>query len=271
MNNDKLQHVIARHEDRFVISDQDKLEELMKFIPSTTDKIVAKNAVDRFRTENKRILSLRGYVNGVLKKMVYCKKQFESERPIFQHIEFLHMLGYTEAEIMLTLFEFGYRQMNSVQVNTYLRLASTKARMKRLKDEYKQEMDILKANAFQQMAGVVLDEEKKYLQILIKKLPDLYDELENCDPDKEIARWNRLNKTISETLEKCKAMHGIDLYREFTVKTAGAIAVQQAAGTKKEDDFRPLPQPTRREELAENGVIEMEPIRMVIKQEEHEL
>jgi len=270
MNDDGLRPLKPRHEDRFVVSDQDKLEELMKFIPSKTDKVVAANAVKTLRQQHKRTLCIKGYVTGILKKMVYCKSRLDVSKPIIKHIEMLHFLGYTEAEIMLTLFEFGYRQITATQVGTYLRLVGTRARMEKLKEEYEMEISLLKSNAFQQLAGVVIDEEKKYLQILLAKLPALYAELEETDPDKEPARWNRLDKTITGILDKCKGMHGIDLYREYTVKTAGAIAVQQAAGTKKEDDYR-LPAPSRPSELTDNKVIEMEPQRMVIKQKEHEL
>ena len=63
-------------------------------------------------------------------------------------------------------------------------------------------------------------------------------------------------------------MHGIDLYREATVKTQAAIAIQEAAGKKDSGGGYVLPSATRHPELQEANVIET---RMVIRQKEEEL
>ena len=125
------------------------------------------------------------------------------------------------------------------------------------------EIDILKKQVFQEMASEVMEQEKKYLEGLIAKLPDLYKEMESLDPIMEPTKWNRVNKLITDILEKCKGMHGIDLYRENTVKAQAAIAVQN--NVNKSGDLPPhLPMPKRHPELEEGKVIELDQERHII-------
>ena len=249
-------------------SPQELLDELLNIELSPEDIPMLKRVRMKYYKEHHRVACFKGYVSGVLRKLVYFRRHIMSEDAVCHHIEFMTVLGMSQAEILLALFDMGYRGVTERGIVKHINEAVPKIRINALHKEYMAEIDLLKKTAFQELGAKVMEVERRHLETLLKKLPILQDKLDQTDPVDNSPEWTKLNKLINGILTQCKEMHGIDLYREATVKTQAAIAIQEAAGKKDSGGGYVLPSATRHPELQEANVIET---RMVIRQKEEEL
>jgi len=245
-------------------SPQDLLDELLNIKLSPDDIPMLKSVRMKYYKEHHRVACFKGYVTGVLRKLVYFRRHLMGDDAVCNHIEFMTILGMSQAEILLALFDMGYRGITEKTIVRHINEKVPKTRINALQKEYMAEIDLLKRTAFQELGSKVMEVEKRHLETLLAKLPILQDELDQTDPVNDSPKWTKLNKLINGILDQCKEMHGINLYREATVKTQAAIAIQQAAGSKPEPNGYALPTATRHPELQEANVIET---RMVIRQE----
>lgn len=260
----------ARIDEKRVISDQDQLEALIKHEVTEADKAIKRRYQQHFKKnsdEKKHYISYQAYLSGILQKLVYVRNVIFATSAVAKHVEFLGVLGLTPTEILYALFTMGYKGITFKQIKEHLK--DKHGRIKKLQDEYMEEANILKKRIFQDMASEVMGQEKKYLELLLSKLPPLQKALAECDPDVEQPRWNRLNKLITDIMAKCKDMHGVDLYRENVVKAQTMIAIQSAKPG--EDAGLALPIMPRHQELEEGEegqVIELHQDRQVIGRKE---
>ena len=248
-------------------SPQELLDELLNIELSPEDIPMLKSVRMKYYKEHNKVACFKGYVSGILRKLVYFRRHLMGDDAVCKHIEFMTVLGMSQAEILLALFDMGYRGVTEQIIVKHVNDARISQRIRRLEKEYMAEIDLLKKTAFQELGAKVMEVERRHLETLLKKLPILQDKLDQTDPVDNSPEWTKLNKLINGILTQCKEMHGIDLYREATVKTQAAIAIQQAAG-KQETNGYALPTAARHPELQEAEVIET---RMVIRQEKEEL
>ena len=248
-------------------SPQELLDELLNIKLSPDDIPMLKSVRMKYYQEHHKVACFKGYVSGILRKLVYFRRHLMGDDAVCHHIEFMTVLGMSQAEILLALFDMGYRGITERAIGKHINETVPKMRINALHRDYMAEIDLLKRTAFQELGAKVMEVEKRHLETLLAKLPILQDKLDKIDPIDEAPEWSKLNKLINGILTQCKAMHGIDLYREATVKTQAAIAIQPAAG-KQETSGYALPTAARHPELQEAEIIET---RMVIKQEKEEL
>ena len=262
-------------------TEQEQLEILFNTIITDDDKALRKKYVggaDVNQNKVNKIFTRKSYIKGILDKIILAKDHIgrNTEKTgdnsgglslVTRHIDFLAFLGLNAKEIFYTIYTFGYRNITFEKINEYLASIVPRRRINKIKKEFIQEMELLQKDIFQEMSSEVMAQEKKYLEGLLSKLPDLYKELEELDPIMEPTKWNRVNKLITDILEKCKAMHGIELYRENTVKAQAAIAVQNNVN-KGDSGQQTLPMPTRHPELEEGKIIVLDQERHIIGKKE---
>lgn len=246
---------------KFLIEKQFTAEEL-RFRKDFHEKFRGKKSRVPIRTHNKY-----NYVKGVLDVIYGYRAKLNNEPIAVQHLEFLYILGLSVEQIVYCMFTMGYINISIDQVRTHFSKVSIKVKLRKLQNEYMGEINILKQKVFQELGGQVMEQEKAYLETLLKKLPLLQAELRDTDPAIEVTKWNRLNKQIQEILAQCKGMHGIDEKRSAIVKTAAAITLQNQMG-KNGSDLPTLPEPMEHEEMRDSRIITLKAEDHVVRTEE---
>lgn len=246
---------------KFLIEKQFTAEEL-RFRKDFHDKFRGKNSRVPIRTHNKY-----NYVKGVLDLIYGYRTKLNNEPIAVQHLEFLYILGLSPEQIVYCMFTMGYINTTIDQVRRHFAKVSIKVKLRKLQNEYMGEINILKQKVFQELGGQVMEQEKEYLETLLKQLPELQRELKTTDVVHEPTKWNRLNKQIQEILAQCKGMHGIDEKRSAVVKTAAAMTLHNMTG-KGNSDLPTLPEPIEHEEMRDARIITLKTEDHVVRTDE---
>jgi hypothetical protein len=253
------------HVPELAIDEQDALHSLFvdDDIPQTAEE---KQKVTNRRNAAYNATTLSVYLKGILRSMVHAKNYLVTEKgSAGEQIEFLTFMGLKPMEVTYVLFQMGYRNIHRRQIAEHLEKPTAKARIEKMKTEHVKQISLLRAQVFQEQAMEVLEEERKYLEVLLEKIPPVRKELYEVDPILEPARWKRLNALLDSMLEKTKSMHGIEMKREAQVKTIATIEVNRECNKGGGEEAPRLPT-HRHEALEDNNIIELNQDRTVIKE-----
>lgn len=245
---------------------QEQLKFLMEKHFTAEDLRFKKEFNDRYRGKKSRVPirthNKHNYVRGVLDIIYGIRMSLQNEHEAVSHVEFMYVLGMTPEQICYCMFTMGYINMTLEQIKKHLNSGNIEKKLEEIHRKYMTEVKLLKQQVFQEMAAETMEEEKKFLQTLLQKLPSLRLELEDTCPIQEPTKWNRLNKTIQSILDQCKGMHGIDEARSATIKVKAAQALQE---NKPNDGYFPLPQPMKHPEMEDSRIITLEQESQVIR------
>lgn len=254
------------HVPELAIDEQEALHSLFvdDDIPETKEE---KQKVTNKRNAAYNATTLSVYLKGILRSMVHAKNYMITEKgSAGEQIEFLTFMGLTPMEVTYVLFQMGYRNIHRRQIARHLEKVSVKARIEKMKTEHLKEVSLLRSQVFQVQALEVLEEERKYLEVLLKKIPEVRKELSGVDPINEPAKWKRINALLDSMIEKSKSMHGIEMKREAQVKTIATIEVNKECNKGGGGDDAPRLPTQRHEALDDNNIIELSQDRTVIKE-----
>lgn len=130
-------------------------------------------------------------------------------------IDFLFIFGYSLKRIIYILYVQRYVNFHRRDVQNYIN--RNKFRLNKERKELIKSMNEAANSVFQDMRAAVMSTEKKTLEIYIKKIKQLQDALDKCDPVAESVKFDRLVKAIESAEAYIKKMHGIEGLRDANI------------------------------------------------------
>lgn len=131
-------------------------------------------------------------------------------------IDFLFVFGYSLKRIIYILFCQGYTDWHRRDIQNYIN--RNKYRLKKERNDLMDDLNKEVKGVFQNMKANVMKAEKATLSIYLTKIDEIQRALGEISPVDESAKFNRLERTLSNLTDKVKAMHGLEALREATME-----------------------------------------------------
>lgn len=161
---------------------------------------------------------------GILDKVEQTRQKLtvESSKEI---IKLLFILGYGTKQTAYWLWKWGYKGISLPVIKSYVRIRRRFWNEER--DKFMKELEDAKDRVFQTMKSEVMAREKRTLELLLRNIDSLQDELENLHPVTNKAEYNATFNQIVKLEERCKSYHGLEQYRESYIEATTAIAIHK--------------------------------------------
>lgn len=171
---------------------------------------------------HQRIYNEVSFKLGILDKIEATRQRIsvESSKEL---IKLLHILGYGGKQTAYWLWKWGYRGISYPTIQAHIRI--NKRHWAKEKEKFMSEIIELKEKLFQSAKEEVMAAERTTMEILLRNIKELQEELNGLHPVRDKANFNATYNQLVKLEERCKSYHGLEEFRSASIKASTEVAI----------------------------------------------